>query len=155
MSLITPEARELIGVDYPPVLYDVDKSAIRLWARAVGYTDPIFYDEEAARRAGHRSVPAPPGFLGHERYGPVEAIGAKGPPIWDLNSAAPRHLLGGNEIESLAPVCAGDVLVATSRITDIKERRGSVGDMLIASREITFRRDGVPVLIHRTTAITY
>jgi acyl dehydratase len=155
VSLITPEARELIGVDYPPVVYDVDKSAIRLWARAVGYTDPVFYDEEAARRAGHRSIPAPPGFLGHEAYGPVEAIGAKGPPIWDLNPAAPRHLLGGNEIESLAPVCAGDTLVATARITDIEERRGSRGDMLLAHREITFRRDGVPVLIHRTTAITY
>jgi acyl dehydratase len=155
VSLITPEMLLLVGVDYPPVVYDVDKSAIRLWARAVGYTDPVFYDEEVAHRQGHPSLPAPPGFLGHERYGPVEAIGAKGPPIWDLNPDAPRHLLGGNEIESLAPVYAGDVLVATARITDIKERRGSVGDMLIASREITFRRDGVPVLIHRTTAITY
>ena len=156
MSLINPEMLALVGVDYPPVTYDVDRSAIRLWARAVGYTDPVFFDEEAAQREGHhRSLLAPPGFFGHERYGPSDAIGAGGPPIWDLSPAAPRHLLGGNEIECLTPIYAGDVLVATSRITEIKERRGSVGNMLIANRETTFRRDGEPVLIHRTTAITY
>ena len=155
MSVITAEARSLIGVDYPPVVYDVDRSAIRLWARAVGYIDPTFYDEARAREAGHPSLPAPPGFLGHERYGPEGEIGSKGPPVWQLNPRLTRRLLGGTEFEYLATVYAGDVLVATSRITDLKERVGSLGTMLIVSHESTYRREGEPVVIKRATAITY
>ena len=155
MSVIPPKAQDLIGVDYPSVVYDVDRSAIRLWARAVGYTDPMFYDEEHARKAGHPSLPAPPGFLGHERYGPEGEIGSKGPPVWTLNPALPRRLLGGTEFEYLATVYAGDVLVATSRITDLQERAGSLGPMLIVNHETVYRRNGEPVVVKRATAITY
>lgn len=155
MSLITEEMRALLGVDYPPLTFDVDKSAIRLWARAVGYTDPVFYDEEAARQAGHPTLLAPPGFLGHERYGPEADVGSKGPPIRGLNPKLNRSVNGGTEYEYRANVYAGDVLVATTRFTDFKERHGSLGDMLIISRETTFRRGSDPVVVMRATAINY
>ena len=155
MSLITDEMRQLLGVDYPPVVFDVDRSAIRLWARAVGYTDPVFYDEDSARRAGHPRLLAPPGFLGHARYGPDQEIGSTGPPIRGLNPRLARSLNGGTEYEYIANVYAGDVLVATTRFIDFKERRGKMGDMLILSRESTFRRDGEPVVLMRATVINY
>jgi len=155
MSLITPEIRELVGVDYPPVVYHLDESAIRLWARAAGHTDPVFYDEEYAREAGHPSLPAPPGFVGHERFGPSEELSTRGPPIWELNPKAPRRLNGGTEYEYPAIAYAGDVLVATGRIIDISEREGAIGKMLIVKRETTFRRNGVPVVIQRYTAFNY
>lgn len=155
MSLITDEMTALLNVDYPAVVYDVDRSGIRLWARAVGHTDPVFYDLDAARAAGHPDLLAPPGFLGHERYGPDEAIGAKGPPIRGINPKLDRSLNGGTEYEYLANVYAGDVLVATSRFVEFKERQGKVGDMLIISREATFRRDDEPVAIMRATVINY
>ena len=155
MSLITPEIEGLIGVDYPPIEYYVDEAALRLWARAVGYTDPVFYDREDAGEAGHPSLPAPPGFVGHQRYRPEADLGAGGPPIWDLNPRAPRRLNGGTEYEYLATVYAGDVLVATGRIIEVKEAKGSVGEMLIVKRETTFRRAGEPVVIQIYTAINY
>lgn len=155
MSLITGEMRTLLGVDYPPVTFDVDKSAIRLWAMAAGYTDQVFFDEEAARRAGYPALPAPPGFLGHERYGPDAEIGSKGPPIRGLNPDLTRSLNAGTNYEYLATVYAGDVLEATTRIIDFQEREGSIGKMLIISRETTYRRQGEPVAIVRARAINY
>ena len=155
MSLITDEMRELLGVDYPPTTYDVDKSAIRLWALAAGYTDPVFYDEDRAHRAGRPSLPAPPGFLGHERFGPEQDIGSKGPPIRGLNPRLTRSLNAGTEYEYLKAVYAGDVLVATTRIVDFQERVGSMGEMLIISRETTYCRGDEPVAILRAKAINY
>jgi hypothetical protein len=155
MSLLTPEIEALIGVEYPPVVYRVDESTIRLWARAAGYTDPVFYDEEYARKAGHRALPAPPGFMGHERFGPHDELGTSGPPIWELNPRALHRLNGGTKCEYLSTMYAGDVLVATGKLVDITEREGSVGEMLIIKRETTFRRKGEPVMIHTYTAINY
>jgi hypothetical protein len=147
--------RKLLGVDYPPVFFDVDNSAIRLWAMAAGYTDPVFYDDEEARRAGHPAIPAPPGFLGHERYAPGAEIGSKGPPIRGLNPRLTRSLNAGTEYEYLATVYAGDVLEATTRIVDFQERSGSIGEMLIISRETTYRRNDDIVAIVRAKAINY
>lgn len=154
-SLITDEMEKLLGRDYPPVTYDVDRSGIRLWARAVGYTDPVYYDAACARDRGYRDVPAPPGFLGHERYAADQQIGSQGPPIRGINPRLTRSLNGGTEYEYADTVYAGDVLVATGRFTDYKERQGSIGPMLIITREVTFRRDAIPVVVMRATVINH
>jgi hypothetical protein len=154
-DLITESMRSLIGVDYPPVTFDVDRSAIRLWAWAVGFEDPVYYDEDHARSLGHPALPAPPGFLGHQRYGAGVDFGSGGPPIRGLNPALDRSLNGATRYAYRATVYAGDVLVATTRITDIAQRRGSIGDMLVITREATFRREGEPVAVMTATAINY
>ena len=63
-SVITDEMREVVGKESEPTTLEVEKTGCRMFARAVGHSDPIFYDEEAAKAAGYRSVVAPPGFLG-------------------------------------------------------------------------------------------
>ena len=69
-SVITDEMRAAIGKESEPVTFEVDKTACRMFARAVGYTDPIFFDEEHAKSKGYRGIPAPVGFLGHPVYDP-------------------------------------------------------------------------------------
>ena len=59
-SVITDEMREAIGKEGAPATLEVDKTGCRMFARAVGHTDLIFYDEEYAKSKGHRSVVAPP-----------------------------------------------------------------------------------------------
>ena len=65
-SVITDAMRAEIGKESDPVTFEVDKTACRMFARAVGYTDPIYFDEEYARSKGYRGIPAPVGFLGHD-----------------------------------------------------------------------------------------
>ena len=152
-ELVTAEIRAVIGKDWPPVVLEVDRTAIRMWARAVGFTDPVFYDEESAKGQGFERLPAPPGFLGTPRY--VPDAPEPGPPIRGLNPALPRSLNGGTEVEHLAPVLAGDVLVATTRIVDVQERTGSIGPFILITRETTYRRGDDVVARARATVINY
>ncbi|HAD10632.1 MAG TPA: MaoC family dehydratase, partial [Porticoccaceae bacterium] len=50
----------LINQPYPPLTVDVELWQLKFFAKAVGETDPVYFDEAAARQAGHRSILAPP-----------------------------------------------------------------------------------------------
>ena len=131
-SRITDEMRASIGREGPPVTYEVEKTGIRMFARAVGYTDPLFYDEDYAKSKGHRSLLAPPGFLGTPVYNPSAQGGGGGGPRG-------RALNGGNEWEYTGvEICAGDVLTAVGKTVSIDERRSSLGTLIITRRETTY-----------------
>ena len=57
-----PVKTEAIGKQLPPVTYAVGREKIREYAFAVGETDPLHLDVEAARAAGFADVVAPPMF---------------------------------------------------------------------------------------------
>ncbi len=152
-SLITDEMRSYIGRESEPVTVEVDKTACRMFARAVGYTDPVFYDEEEARRRGYRSIPAPPGFLGHPIYNPNRPQRADYMP--PFQTGLRRVLNGGTDIEYFDDICAGDVLTMTRKLVDIQEREGRLGKMLIVVSEMTYRRGDQVVAKMRGTLIQY
>ena len=109
-----------VGKTYPPVTYAVGREKIREYASAVGETNPLHLDPEAAREAGHADVVAPPMFA------VVYSAPAMGPAIFDpdvgINFAAMVH--GGQEFVWGEPVCAGDVITTSSRVADISEKDG-------------------------------
>ncbi len=140
-SVITDEMRAAIGVEGDPATLEVEKTNCRMFARAVGHTDPIFFDEAAAKERGYRSIVAPPGFLGSVVFSPGKAspFGEAGT---SRGFAIPykRVLNGGTDYEYDEPVCAGDVLKARTKVVDVSERTGSIGPMLIVRRQTTYRR---------------
>lgn len=153
-SLITDELRAAIGRETPPVTYEVDNLGCRQFARSVGYTDPVFFDEEFAKSQGHRGVVAPAGFLGHPIYNPARP--ARGPEITGLDIPLKRVLNGGTDVEYFDEICAGDTLTSTMKIADITEREGKMGPMIIVNTESTFKNQaGVTVAIMRGTMIRY
>lgn len=152
-GLLTDDLRALIGQQWPPVVLDVDATSIRMWARAVGFDDPVYYDEDEARARGFDALPAPPGFVGTPRFHPDEP--EPGPPIRGLHPDLVRSLNGGTEFEYRLPVVAGDTLVATTTIVDLQEKEGSIGRMLIITRETTYRRGEETVATMRATVINY
>lgn len=159
-SIITDEMRSVIGIESAPWTLEVDKTSIRMFARAVGYTDPVFYDEEFAKSKGFRSLPAPPHYLGTPIYNPRTSDTTFGAPRGAAAGGRVRHNLkrvlnGGTEIEYLGTIVAGDVLTASSKVAELQERAGSLGTMLITITETTYQRDGEPVAISRGTIINY
>ncbi|MFQ5472170.1 MAG: MaoC family dehydratase N-terminal domain-containing protein [Dehalococcoidia bacterium] len=153
-AVITDKMREIIGKESDPVINEVDNTGCRQFARSVGYTDPIFFDEEYARSKGYRGIVAPPGFLGH----PVVVPGRPQPPspYSQLDIPYKRVLNGGTDIEYLDDICAGDRLTVTTKISDLTEREGKLGPMLIVSTETTYKNeDGKVVAIMRGGAIRY
>ena len=153
-SVITDKMRAEIGVESEPVTFEVDKTACRMFARAVGYTDPIYFDEQYAKSKGYRGIPAPVGFLGHVVYNPNEPQRLGG--YVRTDTPFKRLLNGGTDIEYFESVCAGDVLTATSKLIDISEREGRLGPMLVTVTESTYRnQDGKLVARARGTGIQY
>ena len=152
-ELVTRELRAMIGREWEPVIYEVDRSGIRMWARAVGFDDLVYYDEDAARERGFERLPAPPGYVGSPRTRP--GAPDPGPPTRGLHPDLKRSLNGGTEFEYRAPILAGDELTATTKIIDIKQRSGSIGKMLLITRETTYRRGDEIVALMRATVINY
>lgn len=154
-SVITDEMREALGKESPPTTLDVEKTNCRMFARAVGHTDQIFYDEEYAKSKGYRSIVAPPGFFGT----PVFKAGggrSDGPPARGYSIPYKRVLNGGTEYEYFDSVCAGDTLTSTTKISGFTERTGSIGPMLITERETTYtNQDGNVVARMLGTTIQY
>src|ERR671937_856257 len=115
-----PVRTEAIGKEYPAAIYAVGREKVREYAAAVGETNPIHFEPEAARAAGYADVVAPPMFA------VVYSAPAMRPAIFDpevgIDFAAMVH--GGQEFVWGAPVVAGDEITTTARVADISEREG-------------------------------
>ena len=140
-AFISDEMRAIIGKEEPPVQHEVTKPGIRMFARAAGYTDLVFYDEVYAKSKGYRSLVAPPGFLGAIAFMPGIPVDAEGRPgAFQVRLPNPRGgLNGGNEFEYFdVPICAGDVLTSTAKTLSIKQARsGTFGQRRIARASST------------------
>src|SRR3954463_15803592 len=105
-----PVKTEAVGKTYPPVTYAVGREKIKEYARAVGETNPVYLDAEAARGAGYADVVAPPMFA------VVYSAPAVGPGIFDpdvgINFAMMVH--GGQEFRGGEVVVAGDEITTTA-----------------------------------------
>ncbi|MDX6583489.1 MAG: hypothetical protein QOI10_2673 [Solirubrobacterales bacterium] len=115
-----PVKTDAIGKRYPPATYEVGREKIREYANAIGATNPVHHDREAAQAAGFRNVVAPPMFC------VVYSAPALGPAILDpeigINLAAMVH--GGQEFTWGEPVCAFDEITTEATVTEIYERGG-------------------------------
>lgn len=160
-SLITDEMRATIGVESEPWTLEVDKTAVRMFARSVGHTDPVYYDEAAAKAAGYRSLPCPPGYLGTPIFNPATSDatfgGRRGAgPGPQPSRPLKRILNGGTDIEHFEDICAGDTLTATTHTASFEERTGSIGEMLITTSKTVYKnQDGKVVAITTGTGIRY
>jgi len=150
-SVITDEMRAAVGVESEPSFYEIEKEPIRRWAESIGDSNPLYRDEEYARKKGYRSIIAPPGFVGQYAF-PVKSGGSKR----YFTTPLVRNLNGGNEYEMFAPVQAGDKLSATSKLADIYERKGKFGTMLFTIMETTFKNQNDELVAKvRYTGISY
>jgi acyl dehydratase len=110
-----------IGKSYAPMTYAVGREKIREYAYAVGETNPLHLEVEAARAAGYRDVVAPPMFAA------VYSSPAIGPVLFDpevgINFALMVH--GGQQFKWGPLVIAGDEIETTVTVKDISERSGT------------------------------
>jgi acyl dehydratase len=157
-SVVTEEMRAMVGVEGPPMTLEVEKTNCRMFARSVGHTDPIYYDEAAAKARGFRSVVAPPGFMGTPVFNPRSAPTG---PAQNRGYSIPyrRVLNGGTDYEYFpenGAICAGDTITARSKISGFEETEGSLGPMLITTRETSYtNQEGKVVAKMYGTTIQY
>lgn len=112
---------DVVGKTYPPLVYAVGREKVREYARAVGETDPLHLDVEAARAAGHEDVVAPPMFAVVYAM-PAVAAGMFDPEV-GIDFARLVH--AGQDFTWGPLVVAGDEISTAVSVKDVSERRGS------------------------------
>ena len=108
-----------VGRVLDPIEIEIEKGELIRFARALGETNPIYFDESAARKAGFRSIVAMPTF-------PV-VPGARDEWTWgmirDLGVNPLKLLHGSQSYVQHQPICAGDVLKGTKTITRLYSKK--------------------------------
>jgi acyl dehydratase len=109
-----------VGKSYPSVSYAVGREKVKEYARAVGETNPLYLDVDAARQAGYTDVVAPPMFA------VVYSAPAVTPGMFDpeLGIDFSRVVHGAQELAWGPVVVAGDEITTTATIKDVSERGG-------------------------------
>jgi acyl dehydratase len=109
-----------IGKTYEPHVYAVGREKIREYAAAVGETNPLHFDVDAARGAGYADVVAPPMFA------VVYAAGSVGPAILDPDVGIDFAMMvhGGQEFVWGPLVIGGDEITTRTSVKEIADRRG-------------------------------
>lgn len=117
----------IVGKEYAPFQFEVEKGRIRLFANAIGETSPIYHDEETARRAGYRSIPVPPTF-------PFTIIMEANQAFMILDELGidkTRSMHGEQSFAYHGDICAGDVIRGRQKVVDMYEKKGGALQFIV------------------------
>lgn len=147
-SQMISELESRIGVEGPPLVYDIERGMIKRFARAVGDPNPLWQDKDYADRSGYGGIIAPPNFiltLGFDRV--LEAF---------ISDASLTVLHGSTELECHQAVRPGDVITVTAKIANVRERQGKVGTTVFITFEIVYKNQRQEIVADcRQMAIIY
>jgi acyl dehydratase len=154
--LIVLDREKYLGMSSEPRTIDVERGFLKFFAKATGETNPIHFDEAAARAAGHRDIVAPPTYLFTLHMGTP----SQRADLFDVENGlgldTSRILHGEQSFTFHRPIYAGDRVTLTSTITDIYDKKGGAlelvvqetrgvnaeGDLLAEMRNVTVVRNG-------------
>lgn len=131
MKLAADNFRKLLGIEAEPEFWDVEKGHIKRFAQAIGDENPIYYDEEYAKKTRYGGIIAPPLFLidtGLVKF--VDKLVAMCPDLANIN--------GSTEIEFYRPMMIGDRIKTVAKLVDVEEKVGKSGPMILLTIEVTY-----------------
>ena len=120
-----------IGVVSEPRTVEIEAGFLRFFAKATGETDPVYFDDGAARAAGHPAIPMPPTYLFSLA---LSAPAARGD-VFDTKNGMgvdmARILHGEQSFTYHRPIHAGDTLVLTTTTSDIYAKKGGALEFIV------------------------
>jgi len=134
--------RTATGREAKAAVNEVEKGAIRRFAESIGETNPIYFEEAAARAAGYRSIVAPPTF--------PTTLRAANDLREGLMLAPGKHLLQAEQtFEYARPIVAGDKLTIRSKVAEVAQRMTPSGptDVVVIEDE---GRDDTGEVVYRS-----
>lgn len=144
------------GRSIEPITVQIERGRIRFFSQVLKESDPIHFDLDAARTAGHPDLVAPPSFfmvveaLANEelkRLGRHSAV--------DIVKCDFRYLLHGDERYFYrAPIYAGEEVEFATKVVDFYDKKGGAMEFVTLESTITNSRRGLLVrsqrnLLHR------
>ncbi len=125
------ELESRVGVKGPSLIYEVEKGIIRRFARAVGDPNPLWQDEDYARKTGYGGVIAPPTFILTLGFDQLQQVLDSGPSLTVLH--------GSTELECYQPVRPGDAVTVTTRIKNVRERQSKMGRTVFVTLNMDYQ----------------
>jgi acyl dehydratase len=123
--------RGVIGRVEPEHSVEVERGGLRLFAKVIGETRPIYTDVDVAKNAGHRDLPVPPTFLFCLNMARPSTLYA------DLG-VDPRTVLHGEQSFTYrAMAYAGDDLTFATVITDVYTKKGGALQFIVRATSVT------------------
>jgi acyl dehydratase len=141
--------RRHIGHALPAFLVEVEKGRLRFFAKATGQTDPVYVEEEAARVAGHPSLPVPPTFLFClEMDSPQPAAMRE---LLGIDYSRILHGEQGFTFHRMAH--AGDTLTFRPRIADIYDKKGGALEFVVRKTSVHNQREELVAELRCVTVV--
>lgn len=125
--------KKWMGHEMPASVLAIDRTRLRFFAKAIGETDPVYTEAQAARDAGYADIPAPPTFL----FAAELDSGATDRLLADLGIPFAKLLHGEQGFEYHRPACAGDTVTVRSRITDIYDKKNGALEFVVKTSRAT------------------
>jgi acyl dehydratase len=159
-ELIT-NLRAHIGQTTQKHLGELTVSTIRRYARAVGETNPLYYDITVAQNAGYKNIMAPPNLIPSvvdwSEGSPEEGLRLDGTESGDHLLGVPasgvRVMGGGEDMEFRLPAIAGNQITMESRLDAVELRESSSGPMVILTYQNTYLNEEDQVLLTTTRTV--
>lgn len=153
--------RTSIGTETTHSLGVVTALTIRRYARAIGESNPLYYDAEYARSRGHADIVAPPNLvtaISSWDEGPAAAdLRTDGTPttvqLQGLPTGGVRVMGGGEDMAFHAPITAGTTVVERSTMIDAELRQGRSGQFIVVSYRHEFVDDDGHPLVTSTRKV--
>jgi len=153
MGDIPAEARAMIGKERV-LVYEVTKKDIRRFAQAIGDKNPLYVDEEYAKKTKYKKIIAPPLFCHAFAFEdvPAEDLREDGLPIEvDVPLPVKRAIGGASSFEVGEPISPGDTITATKKLVDIYKKTGKTGELYFIVIDTVYR-NGKGAMVAREKA---
>lgn len=111
--------RRHIGHRTAPSDIAIDGWRVKLFCQAIGESDRVYWDKQAAQAAGHRACPVPPTFLKAvegEHFSSAAVLALLDVPV-------ARVLHAEQTFEHLAPLFVGDKVTVSRVVADIYDKK--------------------------------
>lgn len=108
-----------IGFTTAPTRVPVDAWRVKLFCQAIGETDAVHWDADAAQAAGYTGCPVPPTFLKA-----IEGEHFSSATLMQLLQVPLKGVLHAEQqFDHLSPVHVGDIVEVTRRVDRIFEKK--------------------------------
>ena len=126
--------KSIIGLEVALGQIELTREMVRRYCDAVGETNPLYTDDEAAAASLHGAVLVPPALI-------TTVLQGRG---YDLKIGfGNASFMAGTRLDWHAPVKAGDTIGATSAVHEVYEKTGRSGRMVfVVDRTRYVNQDG-------------
>lgn len=124
--------RQWIGHDLGRTVQTLERGRLAFFARAIGETQPVYFDVAQARAAGHPDVLVPPTFLFSAELDSGVTFR-----LLDLLGVPIARILHGEQGFTFhQPVHAGDTVTVHSRIADIYDKKNGAMEFIVKTSQV-------------------